>query len=578
MRPPVRWRLPRSDEPRAAQLAAALGIQRLAARVLVRRGYVEAEAARRFLEPSLADLHDPFLLKGMREAVGRLRKAIESGEWILLYGDYDADGTTALLLLKTALERAGGRVRFRVPHRLREGYGMRPEVIEEAAREGIQLIISVDTGIRAHEAIGRARQLGVDVIVTDHHLPDADLPAATAILNPNQPACPYPDKNLCGVGIAFKLAQALFVSLGWPQDKRRRLEESFLKLAAIGTVADVVPLTGENRILVRHGLEGLRRVRNPGLRALLDAAGFSEGERPSAGQIAFRLAPRINAAGRMADAADVIRLFLAEDPETARHLAERLDCWNQERQQAEAEIAARISEACARTPVTSEQKALVFAGESWHRGVVGIVAARLVEEFHRPSFVLSLDPVTGLAEGSGRSIPRFHLLEALEAMPDLFLRFGGHRQAAGVTLPAERVDEFRRRLSGYAAAHLTDEDLVPELEIDALADFREINDRSVAEVLALAPFGCGNPRPLFAALGAEVAAEPSVWNEKHLRVHLRQNGRALTLTGWRMADLAPGLRRGARVDVVLSFEEDRYGLARGWDAWSAALEAVREAC
>lgn len=577
MRPPVRWRLPRSDEPRAAQLAGALGIQRLAARVLVRRGYVEAEAARRFLAPSLADLHDPFLLKGMREAVGRLRKAIENGELILLYGDYDADGTTALLLLKTALERAGGRVRFRVPHRLREGYGMRPEVIEEAAREGVKLIVSVDTGIRAHEAIGRARHLGVDVIVTDHHLPDADLPPATAILNPNQPGCSYPDKNLCGVGIAFKLAQALFVSLGWPQDKRRRLEESFLKLAAIGTVADVVPLTGENRILVRHGLEGLRRVRNPGLRALLDAAGFAEGERPSAGQIAFRIAPRINAAGRMADAADVIRLFLAEDPQTARELAERLESWNQERQQAESEIAGRISEACARTPVTSEQKALVFAGEGWHRGVVGIVAARLVEQFHRPSFVLSLNPVTGLAEGSGRSIPRLHLLEALEAMPDLFIRFGGHRQAAGVTLPAERVEEFRRRLSSYAAARLRDEDLVPELEIDALVDFREINDRSVAEVLALAPFGCGNPRPLFAALGAEVAAEPSVWNDKHLRIHLRQNGRTLTLTGWRMADLAPGLRRGARVDVVLSFEEDPYGPARGWDGWSAALEAVRPA-
>ncbi|MCS6951274.1 MAG: single-stranded-DNA-specific exonuclease RecJ [Bryobacterales bacterium] len=575
MRPPALWRLPRIDDQRAVDLAAALGIGRLAAKVLVRRGYGEPEAASRFLRPSLADLHDPLLLAGMRQAISRLRRAIENGEPILLYGDYDADGTTALVLLKAALERAGAQVRFYVPHRLREGYGMRPEVIEEAATAGVKLVISVDTGIRAHEAVRRARDLGLDVIVTDHHLPEAQLPPATVILNPNQPGCSYPDKNLCGVGVAFKVAQALFASLGWPEERRRRLEESFLKLAAIGTVADVAPLTGENRILVKLGLEGLRKVRNPGLRALLDTAGFAEGDRPSAGQVAFRIAPRINAAGRMADAADAIRLFLTDDPETARELAARLHGWNQERQQAESEILHQILEACARTPVTPRQKALVFCGEGWHRGVVGIVAARLVEEYYRPSFVLSVDSESGLAEGSGRSIPRFHLLEALETMPDLFVRFGGHRQAAGVTLKAERVEEFRSRLDHYAAARLTDEDLVPELEIDAMLDFREIDERNVTDVLALAPFGCGNPRPLFAALGAEVAAEPSVWNDKHLRVHLRQNGRTLTVTGWRMADRAAEFGRGARLDVVVSFDEDPHGLARGWEGWCATLEAVR---
>lgn len=573
---PVRWKLPQPDEQRALRLAAQLGLQPPAARVLVRRGYGAAEEALRFLQPSLQDLHDPFRLTGMREAVTRLRQAIERGELILLYGDYDADGTTAVVLLKKAIELAGGTVRYHVPHRFREGYGMRSEVVEQAARQGIRLILSADTGIRSMDAVQRARQLGLDVIITDHHLPDAQLPPATAILNPNQPGCDYPDKNLCGAGLAFKLAQALFRSLGWPEARLRRLEESFLKLAAIGTVADVVPLTGENRILVKQGLDGLRKVRNPGLRALLKNAGITEGDRPSAGQVAFRIAPRINAAGRMADAAEVIRLFLTEDPQTAAELAARLESWNQERQQAESEIMARILEQCRAEPITPQRKALVFAGEHWHRGVVGIVASRLVEEFHRPCFVLSLDPQAGTAHGSGRSIPPFHLLGALEAMSELFQRFGGHHQAAGVTLAAERVMEFRRRLNEYAAMRLTDEDLVPELEIDAVLDLREVNDRSVSEVLALAPFGCGNPRPLFAVLGAEVVGDASVWNEKHLRLHLRQNGRTLTLTGWRMAPLAGQLRRGARVDAVVSMEEDSRGAARGWEGWTLNLEAVRK--
>ena len=572
----LRWKLLQPDEQCAARLAAQLRIHPPAARVLVRRGYCAPEEALRFLRPSLEDLHDPFRLTGVREAIARLRQAIERGERILLYGDYDADGITAVVLLKKAIELAGGKVRYHIPHRFREGYGMRPEVIEQASREGIGLVLSADTGIRSTEAVERARRLGLDVIITDHHLPDAQLPPATAILNPNQPGCEYPDKNLCGAGLAFKLAQALFRSLGWPEAKLRRMEQSFLKLAAIGTVADVVPLTGENRILVQQGLDGLRQVRNPGLRALLRAAGFDEGDRPSAGQVAFRIAPRINAAGRMADAAEVIRLFLTEDPQTAAELAGRLESWNHERQQAETEILTRILEQCRQEPVTPQHKALVFAGDDWHRGVVGIVASRLVEEFHRPSFVLSLDQQTGFAHGSGRSIPQFHLLGALETMPELFQRFGGHQQAAGVTLPAERVMEFRRRLNEYAAARLTDEDLVPELEIDAILDLREINDRSVSEVLALAPFGCGNPRPLFAVLGAEVVGKPSVWNEKHLRLHLRQNGRTVTLTGWRMAHLAAELGRGARVDAVISIEEDPRGAARGWEGWVLTLEAVKK--
>jgi single-stranded-DNA-specific exonuclease len=571
----TRWLLPEIERSQAQSLAAALGVHEPVARVLVRRGYRDPEAARRFLEAPLDDLHDPFLLQDMPAAASRLLEAVREGQQILLYGDYDVDGITSVVILKKAIELAGGRASFHIPHRLRDGYGMRADVVERAASAGVKLLISVDTGIRAAEAVARARELGIDVIVTDHHLPDAELPPACAVLNPKRPGCRYPEKNLCGAGVAFKLVQALLQSVGWPPERQRRVLESLLKLVAIGTVADVVPLTGENRVLVKHGLEGLRSVRNPGLRALLDVAGFAEGDTPSAPQVAFRIAPRMNAAGRMADASDVIDLFLTEDPERARELAARLHELNQERQQAETEIVRSILEECSRVPVTREQKALVFAGPGWHRGVAGIVASRLVERFHRPAVVLGVDPETGLAQGSGRSIPAFHLLEALESMPDLFVQFGGHHQAAGLTLAAGRVAEFRGRFNDYARARLSDEDLAPVLEIDAVLGLREIDDSSVAEILLLAPFGFGNPPPVFAVLGAEVAAEPAVWKDKHLRVRLRQQGRTLTVKAWNFAERAGELRAGTRVDVALCFEADTYSLSRGFPGWSATLRDVR---
>jgi single-stranded-DNA-specific exonuclease len=572
-----RWLLPQIDLPQAETITAELGVHPLVARVLVKRGYGAPGVARRFMKPSLDDLHDPFLLDGMGEAVERMRRAILQAEEILLYGDYDVDGTASVVILKKAIELAGGRASFHVPHRLKEGYGMRADVVEQAASSGVRLLISVDTGIRAADVVARANELGIDVIVTDHHLPDGELPPALAVLNPNRPDCRYPEKNLCGAGVTFKLIQALFQSLDWSPLKLRRMTESFLKLVAIGTVADVVPLTGENRVLVKHGLDGLRMVRNPGLRALLDVAGIAPGDVPSAAQVAFRIAPRINAAGRMATATAVIDLFLTEDRDRARDLAAQLHGLNQERQQTEAEIVQSILDECARVPIRPDQKALVFAGENWHRGVVGIVANRLVERFHRPAFVLSDDPAAGVAQGSGRSIPAFHLLEAMESMGNLFLQFGGHRQAAGLTLPSNRVEEFRRRLSDYAAARLTAEDLVPEREIDAVLDFREISDKSVAEILSLAPFGCGNPAPLLAVMDAEVAAEPVVWKEKHLRVCLRHHDRTLFCKAWNFFGRAEELRPGNRVAAALAFEEDSYARNRGYPGWSAVLKDVRPA-
>ncbi len=554
-------------------LQAALGITAPAARILVARGFANVEAARRFLAPTLADLHDPLLMRDMPQAVERLLGAIRAGEKILIYGDYDVDGTSSVVLLAKAIEFAGGAANYHVPHRLKDGYGMRAEVVEAAAEQGVKLIVSVDTGIRAAEVVTRANALGIDVIVTDHHLPDAELPPAIAVLNPNRRDCGYPGKDLCGAGVAFKLAHALLNALDWPLGKAQRIAESLLKLVAIATVADVVPLTGENRAMVKHGLEGLREVRNPGLRALLDVAGFTPGTAPSSRQVGFQIAPRLNAAGRMDTARTVIELFLTSDMARARDLAQQLHEQNAERRQVEAEI----RDVCERIEVPEEAAALVYYAENWHRGVLGIVASRLVERLHRPVFVLGRNEEDGLAQGSGRSIEAFHLLDALESMPDLFVRFGGHSHAAGVTLEAARVEEFRERFSAWALARLSPEDLRPRLKIDAVVELGEISEASVEEIFRLAPFGHGNPAPLFASMDVEVAGPATTMKEKHLRVAMRQRGRLLTFKAWNFAQRVSELTPGTRLDIAFAIEEDAYSAARGFPGWSATLRDVRPA-
>ena len=565
---------PAPDDGAVAALAAALDVGMPVARVLVHRGLGEVPAARRFLHPALEELHDPLLMRGMPAAVERIARALRDKEPILIYGDYDVDGTTSVVLLTKAFELAGGIATYHVPHRLTEGYGMRSDVVEAAAAQGVKLLVSVDTGIRASAVVRRAAELGIDVIVTDHHLPEAGLPPALAVLNPNRADCPYPEKNLCGAGVAFKLIQALLPHLGWPAEKIRRVEESFLKMAAIATVADVVPLTGENRILVAHGLRGLGKVRNPGLRALLDVSGFTADlAPPNARQVAFQLAPRLNAAGRMDTAKAVVELFLTADAARARELARELHERNTERRRVEDEI----REACERVAVADGACGLVYYGEDWHRGVLGIVASRMVERYHRPVFVLGRNPEDGLASGSGRSIPAFHLLEALESMPDLFVRFGGHAHAAGVTLAADKVPEFQRRFDAFAASRLAAEDLLRRVEIDALVELGDVEEQSAMEVFALAPFGHGNPQPLFAALGVEVAAPPAVMKEKHLRIAVRQNGRTLVLKAWNLAHRADELAAGTRVDVAFQLEEDASSAARGYAPWCATLRDFRPA-
>ncbi len=562
----MKWSFAQTDPEAVPDLARALHLSLPAARVLWARGYRDPADARRFIAPSLHDLNDPYLLRSMPEAVERVRRAVEQKERILLYGDYDVDGTSSVVILKKGLELLGADVSFHVPHRLRDGYGMRADVVEDAAERGVKLIVSVDTGIRAAEVVRTASALGIDTIVTDHHLPEAELPPAVAVLNPNRPDCAYPEKNLCGAGVALKLIQALLEN----HPKREAFVESFLKLVAIATVADVVPLTGENRVIVKRGLEGLREVRNPGLRALLDVSELSQGVSPSAREIAFRVAPRINAAGRMASAKDVIELFTTSDAARARAIASQLHDLNKDRQLTEAGIVQAIFEQC--PSVTDQDAALVFAGEGWHRGVVGIAASRVVERFHRPVFVLGVE--NGVAQGSGRSIPAFHLLEALETMPDLFSKFGGHRQAAGLTLDAARIDEFRERFRAHAAARLSAEDFIKTLEIDAQLDFGELDDTSAAEILSLAPFGMGNPAPVFVARDLEVASR-DIKKEKHLFVKLKSQGRLLQGKAWNWAERAGEFAPGSRVDLAFTVEDDAYSAARGYAPWQIMMKDVR---
>jgi single-stranded-DNA-specific exonuclease len=557
-----RWVFP-SDSADAASaiatLAAEVNLPAAAVRILWKRGFRDANEVNRFLDPRIEDLHDPFLLRDMDRAVARIESAIAQSEPIEIHGDYDVDGVTSTVVLKKALEMIGADAAWHIPHRLNDGYGMQVASVEEAAARGVKLIISVDNGIRATAAIARGLELGVDTIVTDHHLPEAHLPPAVAIVNPNRTDCNYPNPNLCGAGVAFKLAHAVLARAAWPKLKLHRVLESFLKLVAIATVADIVPVTGENRIIVKHGLDGLGNVRNPGLRALLNAAGFTD-RVPDAGEVAFRIAPAINASGRMDSAGQAVRMFLTSDPDEASRIAQELFSLNQERQSAERSVTARILAQCVERPVTPADAALVFWGEGWHRGVVGIVASRVVGKYHRPAIVLGVE--NGIAQGSGRSIEAFHLLDALESMRDLFTRFGGHAHAAGLTLPASALEAFRERLRIYAAAMLSPDDLQPVVEIDAVVELHELGDRLWLALGQIGPFGMDNECPLFAVCGARLAGPPQIWKDKHLKVAVKQGTRTVTMKAWNMAERAAELSAMTSMDIAFEIER---GWSGGWE-------------
>jgi single-stranded-DNA-specific exonuclease len=548
---PMRWLVPTANSDAIARLTRELKLSPLVAGLLVHRGIEEPEAAHGFLHPDLSQLHDPYLMAGMRAAVERLRRAVAAGEKILIYGDYDVDGTMATVVLLTALRSLGANVEAYVPHRLTDGYGMRASVMEQVRAEGVGVVVSVDTGIREHDALARASELGLDCIVTDHHLPDSDLPPACAILDPRRTDCMYPDKNLSGVGVAFKLAQAL---LGPAVSKR--LLESYLKVVAIGTIADVVPLVGENRVIAHFGLAGLgAQPTCAGLEALLKVAAIG-GRCITSGDVAFGIAPRLNAAGRMENARDAIDLFTTSEVSKASEIAERLDRLNRERQKVEETILAEIHEQMKQRPETAARASRVFWGVGWHQGVIGIVARRVVEQTHRPSLVIGVRD--GVGVGSGRSIEGFHLLDALTQSRDLFDRFGGHAQAAGFTLPAERIGDLERRFESSVCAALTAELLEVTLRVDAEISLPDVDRSLYDDLRGLEPFGSGNPTPVFVTRDLCLVFPPRVLKEKHLKLRVAQGQKSIDALGWGRASLARGLEPGQHVDVAFTLGENVY--------------------
>ena len=513
-----RWIVQKHKHEDVRLLADALKVSPLTAALLISRGFETAEKAHKFLNPSYDDLHEPGLLKGMKEAVARVLKAVEGDEKILIWGDYDVDGTTGTVVLRKALEILGAQTGYHVPHRFTEGYGLNVEKLKEAKEKGYTLAISVDTGSRAFEAADWAKENGMDLIITDHHLSDEQKgnPNAFAVVNPNQTGCEYPDKNLAGVGVAFKLAHALLREKG-----REKLIEGFLKMVAIGTIADIMRLTGENRAIVSLGLRDLPKATNYGLKALMEVADCTN--EMTSYDIGFRIAPRINAAGRMDEALTVIKLFEAKTFEKAREYAQILDSRNRERQTVQRQISELAFQEYIDSGGSARQAHIaVVAGEGWHRGVIGLAASRITDKLYRPSLVISLE--NGVGHGSARSIEKFNLHDALEHCAELFEKFGGHAAACGFTIKAENIDALREKLNAHAAGLLTDDDLIPQIKIDAVVSSQTMNLDVVKELKGLEPFGAGNPKPKFVTRDLYLLDEPLVMKEKHLKLRLADKG------------------------------------------------------
>ena len=552
--PPI-WNTRPHDEAAASTLANELKLSAITARLLAIRGLTDPDEASRFMNPTLEQLYDPYKLAGLECAADRLLLAITNRERIAVHGDYDVDGITSTVILRRALELLGGDVGHFIPERLTDGYGLQPGTIDRLHAEGVKLIVSVDCGIRAPEAARRARQLGVDLIITDHHEPDDELPDACAVVNPKRHDCSYPDKNLAGVGVALKLVQALCGRAG-----KSAWLPAFVKIASIGTLADVVPLVGENRIIAKLGLQMLTKgPHKVGLRALLEAAGLT-GKTIDSYHIGFMVAPRINAAGRMSTPDIATRLLLASDEgmaEEARALATQLEEENTRRRAEDQDILAKAKKIVETDPEIGARSVLVVAGEGWHRGVIGIVASKLVDAFYRPAIVLSIDGDT--AHGSCRSITGFNMLAALESCAPLMKRFGGHKAAAGLQLETARIREFRQAVNEHADAILGPDDLRPSLWLDGPLSFADINERVMAEFAALAPFGPGNPRPKFHTHGVAVVDGPRLLKERHLKMTVKQNGRILRAIQWNAAEREPNLTaKKDGVEIAYTIEENEF--------------------
>lgn len=558
-----RWVL---RDPAPTDFIDALDYPPVVATLLYQRGQRDAAGMREFLESDYrTGLHDPLQMKGMAEASARIASAISSGEPMAVYGDYDTDGVTAVALLMQAIPAMGGNLRPYIPHRVREGYGLNSEAVERLAAEGTSLLITVDCGISNAKEVAEARARGLDVIVTDHHTPPAVLPEALAVVNPKQPGCGYPYQQLVGVGIAYKLVQAL-VRQGLRLPLRGR---DLLDVVAVGTVTDMGPLTGENRVLVKHGLDALNTTTRPGLRALINAAGLTQG-RIKASDIGFGLGPRINAAGRLDDATRSYDLLLADDLASAEQLAQALNATNRQRQ----DLTKKVQESArqqAEAEGTVKNRVVVIAGEGFPAGVVGLVAGRLVEEWGRPVLLLERGEETSV--GSARSVQDFNIINALTACKDLFVRFGGHSMAAGFTIRNELLPELDSRLQELAATQLTDDLLVPRLDIDVELPLSAIDWDLVRALQVLEPYGQANPQPVLMSRRVQVvSAQTRGADGQHLRL-LVSDGNGLPpreAIAFRLGHLADPLKRHPWIDLAYNLEE------REWNGEKSIQLNVRD--
>jgi single-stranded-DNA-specific exonuclease len=534
------------------QMARALEVPPIFARIMLNRGIDSHRSAKEFFNLSLQQLHDPFLMQDMHAAVDRLAQALNRQERLLIYGDYDVDGTTATALLTLAFRALGYNVPHYIPERLREGYGLSMTGIEKAKADGVQLILAVDCGVTAHKEIARARQLGMDVIVCDHHQPASQLPPATALLDPKRSDCPYPFKELCGAGVAFKLMQGLFRYL------KRDEQELFrhVDLVAIGSAADIVPLVDENRAFVKAGLEQLNRTENVGLRALVKVCGLQNTPIES-GQILFIIAPRINAVGRMGDARRAVNLLISENEAEALEIADILDAENRERRNVDDETFREAIEMIEAQCNPQDDAVFVLHQENWHSGVIGIVASRVVEKYFRPTVMIAT--VNGVGKGSVRSIPGFDVHQALSQCADLLLAFGGHKYAAGLTINTEQIFTLRRRLQEVAGRMLTPDMRTPRLRIDGEIRFSEIDPRLIKFLKALAPYGPQNMRPVFVSRGLRVIGTPQIVGNNHLRFQVAQDNKRLDCIGFSLGEKLCRLNSGkGEIELAYLLEENTY--------------------
>jgi len=533
------WLVSKTNQEFLTYLSHEISISPVLAQVLVNRGMKDAGSIRDFLYPSLKKIHDPFLMPDMRAAVDRLRSAIDRDEMVLVHGDYDADGITATALLVSTFNTLGLRTCYHIPNRITEGYGLSNKGIEKARAMKADLIVTVDCGICSEAEVNTAGSLGMDVIITDHHEPPEKLPEAVAVIDPHRIDSRYPFKYLAGVGVAFKLAQALLQDMGREDIKM----EGLLDLVALGTIADSVPMTGENRVLVTYGLKRINdHLARTGILALKESAGINGGSR--AGALSFSLIPRINAAGRLDDAGEVVELFLTDDRAGAKAIAHLLEEQNRTRQQIEAEV---LKTALEMIDPDDPGPAIVLSSPDWHPGVIGIVASRLVDMFFRPVFLFSVNGT--VAKGSARSIPPFHLYRAIAGCADLLLGYGGHRQAAGLRLELDNLPVFRDRIHKIVEDELTPEDMVPVLEIEAAVRFSDLNFDLTNQLALLEPYGDSNRQPVLGAKGIEIVSQKIV-GSKHLKMLLKQDNLSMDTIGFGMGKQADNLGKASSLDIA----------------------------